>query len=405
MLHLVLHGIQNAAVSGHDDLAAGNLLDGCLQHLLLILVSLHISVREGLTLSGEVQSWFSFQVVPALRIRAVVNGRREFVIRINIDAVDGVDQVDQHGEVDRDAVVDIDIEEILDGLLCFFFPVYTRMRQLVLCTIGMKRHIAVARNGGQEYVFRLRVHGHDHVDVAESRLVRLELAPDVLAGDEHIERIHRHIDSLGAVIRPLPDLDLVDALRAVLKALDLPLQRPVLGVGRHDDGVVFITLLRDELPAQTDQIAVLLEGNVLLCNQSLLGFRQLLGFDTQHVDFLSVDVFDDVVLTAFERDHIVDLPGRPVLADLLHGVIGAVDVIIAHKQYVHHEHQKNERRQSHAAALFLAFHHHQNQNVQNDEDPDNGHGVAGRKDIQCQHQCQEKEFRKQTDEQYHAKAC
>ena len=146
-VHFVLNGIEDAAVAGHDDLAAGDLLDGGLQNLLLVLVALHISVCKGFTFPGEVQCRFALQVVPAFLIVAVVDRGIEFILGIHIDPSDGVDQIHQHGEVDCDSVVDIDVQEILDGLLCLFFPIDACVGQFILLPIGVERHITVSRNG------------------------------------------------------------------------------------------------------------------------------------------------------------------------------------------------------------------------------------------------------------------
>lgn len=103
--------IENFGIFGQNDSRTADFLDDGADDILLVLDAVTIAGGVGFALTGEGKGHGAVHMnIPFGDGNLAVGPRHELLVRININATDGVHEVDDGGEIDFEIIIDIDVE-------------------------------------------------------------------------------------------------------------------------------------------------------------------------------------------------------------------------------------------------------------------------------------------------------
>ena len=195
----------------------GHFGDDFLDNLLLILAAVAVAGSVGIALAGESEGAGAINIlVEPLLKHALPALQFQWLVGIDIDAAKCVDDLDDSLEADLASVVNLNAEQIFDGVFGHLDAVDAGVGELVFIAGGtVELDVIVARDRNEEDACGLWIYDGDDINIAAGGLG--DGATRVGAGNIHCERLGGNVDGLAEVWCIGADFKLVNNARVVGK--------------------------------------------------------------------------------------------------------------------------------------------------------------------------------------------
>lgn len=196
----------------------GHFGDDFLNNLLLVLAAVAVAGSVGITFAGKCEGagavdvlveTFIKHALPALQLKSLVG--------IDINTAEGVDDFNNSLEADLDGIVNLNAEQILDGVFAHFDAVDAGVGELVFVAGGaVKLDVVIARDGNQEDAGGFWIDDRHDIDIAAGGLG--DGAARVGAGKIDSERFGGDVNGLAKIWGVGADFELVNNTGVVDKS-------------------------------------------------------------------------------------------------------------------------------------------------------------------------------------------
>ena len=196
----------------------GHFGDNFFNNLLLVLAAVAVAGGIGITFAGESEGAGAVDVlIEAFIKHALPALQAKLLVGININAAEGIHDFDNSLEADLDGIVDLNAEQILDGVFAHFDAVDAGVGELVLVAGGaVELDVVIARDGNQEDAGGFWIDDRHDIDIAAGGLG--DGAAGVGAGKIDGERFGSDVNGLAKIWGVGADFELVNNTGVVDKS-------------------------------------------------------------------------------------------------------------------------------------------------------------------------------------------